>query len=218
MPAKLSTSGREADLQPLPPSARSAGFKLRDRHGRPVETDALRCVRDVLLSKAGSRSPSEKNCSPCTVSVPRDLSHGVHGTPQAISPATTIHHRQAAATQDGACSFNITTVRSGENRYVDRRRTQTGTQMPELLTLPEVAVLIRRSEETLRYWRHLGKGGPPSFRAGRLVVYRAESVLAWLNDLESREHGRAIEPRRDGRRIKRRPSPNSHRSPSQGPP
>ena len=40
----------------------------------------------------------------------------------------------------------------------------------ELLTLPEVADLVRVPVATLRYWRHLGCG-PRSFRVGRHVRY-----------------------------------------------
>jgi hypothetical protein len=45
----------------------------------------------------------------------------------------------------------------------------------ELLTLQEVAVVVRVPVATLRYWRHLG-AGPRSFRIGRGVRYwRTES-------------------------------------------
>lgn len=38
----------------------------------------------------------------------------------------------------------------------------------ELMTLKEVAGVVRVPEATLRYWRHLGTG-PHSFRIGRSV-------------------------------------------------
>jgi hypothetical protein len=38
----------------------------------------------------------------------------------------------------------------------------------ELLTIQEVAVVVRVPAATLRYWRHLGTG-PRSFRIGRGV-------------------------------------------------
>lgn len=50
----------------------------------------------------------------------------------------------------------------------------------ELLTLTEVAAIVRAPIATLRYWRHLGTG-PRSFRLGRRVVYRSTDVRAWIN-------------------------------------
>jgi hypothetical protein len=40
----------------------------------------------------------------------------------------------------------------------------------ELLTMQEVAIVVRVPLATLRYWRHLGTG-PRSFRIGRGVRY-----------------------------------------------
>ena len=51
----------------------------------------------------------------------------------------------------------------------------------ELLTLEEVAVVVRVPVATLRYWRHLGTG-PRSFRIGRSVRYWRREVFAWLDD------------------------------------
>jgi len=51
----------------------------------------------------------------------------------------------------------------------------------ELLTLQEVAVVVRVPVATLRYWRHLGTG-PRSFRIGRGVRYWRTEVFAWLDD------------------------------------
>lgn len=48
-----------------------------------------------------------------------------------------------------------------------------------ILTVPEVAEMLRTPPATLRYWRHVGDG-PPSFKIGRRVMYRAEDVEAWL--------------------------------------
>ena len=50
----------------------------------------------------------------------------------------------------------------------------------ELLTISEVAAIVRAPIATLRYWRHLG-AGPRSFRLGRRVVYRAGDLQAWIN-------------------------------------
>lgn len=47
------------------------------------------------------------------------------------------------------------------------------------LTTEEVAETCRTSTETVRYWRHIGKG-PKSFKVGRRVLYALEDVEAWL--------------------------------------
>lgn len=47
----------------------------------------------------------------------------------------------------------------------------------------EVAELTRSSPETVRYWRHIGKG-PRSFKVGRRVLYEAADVQAWLEGLK----------------------------------
>jgi predicted DNA-binding transcriptional regulator AlpA len=51
----------------------------------------------------------------------------------------------------------------------------------ELLTIQEVADVVRVPVATLRYWRHLGTG-PNSFRIGRSVRYWRTEVFAWLDD------------------------------------
>lgn len=52
--------------------------------------------------------------------------------------------------------------------------------MPEYLTTAEVADLLRTSPETVRYWRHVGKG-PRSFKLGRRVLYAYDDVTSWIN-------------------------------------
>lgn len=52
--------------------------------------------------------------------------------------------------------------------------------MPEYLTTPEVAELLRTPAETCRYWRHIGKG-PKSFKVGRRVLYARADVEAFLS-------------------------------------
>lgn len=56
----------------------------------------------------------------------------------------------------------------------DRRR-----DLEELITLAELADLLRVPPATLRYWRHLGTG-PRSFKIGRHVRYRRDDVDLWL--------------------------------------
>ena len=51
----------------------------------------------------------------------------------------------------------------------------------ELLTMQEVANVVRVPVATLRYWRHLGTG-PRSFCIGRSVRYWRTEVFAWLDD------------------------------------
>jgi DNA-binding transcriptional MerR regulator len=51
----------------------------------------------------------------------------------------------------------------------------------ELLTIAEVADIVRVPIATLRYWRHLGSG-PNSFRIGRSVRYWRSEVLQWLEE------------------------------------
>ena len=49
-----------------------------------------------------------------------------------------------------------------------------------LLTISEVAEVLRVPLATLRYWRHLDTG-PASFKIGRHVMYTAEDLRAWIN-------------------------------------
>lgn len=51
--------------------------------------------------------------------------------------------------------------------------------MPDYLTTTEVAALLRTSPETVRYWRHVGKG-PESFKIGRRVLYARQSVESYI--------------------------------------
>ena len=52
--------------------------------------------------------------------------------------------------------------------------------MTQLLSLPETSRRTGVPEATLRYWRHLGTGGPKSARVGRRVMYREADVEAWI--------------------------------------
>ena len=49
----------------------------------------------------------------------------------------------------------------------------------DLLTMAEVAAIVRAPVATLRYWRHLGNG-PHSFKVGRGVRYWRSDVMTWL--------------------------------------
>jgi len=50
--------------------------------------------------------------------------------------------------------------------------------MPKNLITEEVADRFRTSAETVRYWRHTGKG-PRSFRVGKRVLYSLEDIEEW---------------------------------------
>jgi excisionase family DNA binding protein len=51
--------------------------------------------------------------------------------------------------------------------------------MTQFMTTAEVAEALRTPSETVRYWRHVGKG-PKSFKLGRRVLYAAEDVEAFI--------------------------------------
>lgn len=51
----------------------------------------------------------------------------------------------------------------------------------DYLTTAELAAIVRAPTETVRYWRHVGKG-PKSFKVGRRVLYARADVERWLND------------------------------------
>jgi hypothetical protein len=59
----------------------------------------------------------------------------------------------------------------------------------EILYLPEAAAFVRKSEGTMRYYRHLGIG-PRSFRHGRNVAYWQTDLILWLVEESRRPHGR----------------------------
>ena len=52
----------------------------------------------------------------------------------------------------------------------------------EYMTTQEVADLCRTSAESVRWWRHVGRG-PRSFRVGRRVLYPTAEVTRWLEEL-----------------------------------
>lgn len=57
----------------------------------------------------------------------------------------------------------------------------------DLLSISEVADLVRVPVATLRYWRHLGTG-PHSFKVGRSVRYWRTDVLQWLEERSTEAH------------------------------
>jgi predicted DNA-binding transcriptional regulator AlpA len=69
----------------------------------------------------------------------------------------------------------------------------------ELLTISEVAAIVRAPLATLRYWRHLGTG-PRSFRVGRSVRYWRHDVTDWLHQQSRDDGSRASDPTSKGDR------------------
>lgn len=55
--------------------------------------------------------------------------------------------------------------------------------MEQYLVTDEVAEMCRTSANTVRFWRHVGKG-PRSFKVGRRVLYDRNDVESWLADLQ----------------------------------
>jgi DNA-binding transcriptional MerR regulator len=56
------------------------------------------------------------------------------------------------------------------------------------LTTAEVAEICRTSSETLRYWRHIGKG-PSSFKLGRRVLYDPDDLQSWIAEQRESQQG-----------------------------
>ncbi|MDR6439083.1 DNA-binding transcriptional MerR regulator [Paenarthrobacter nicotinovorans] len=50
----------------------------------------------------------------------------------------------------------------------------------KLLTMAEVSDALRIPVNTLRYYRHLGKGPKAAKYAGR-IMYREQDVIDWVN-------------------------------------
>jgi excisionase family DNA binding protein len=64
---------------------------------------------------------------------------------------------------------------------------QRSAPLPEFLTTTEVADLLRVPAETMRYWRHIGKG-PRSFKiGGRRVLYDRRDVEAFIDEARIRQ-------------------------------
>lgn len=57
--------------------------------------------------------------------------------------------------------------------------TRSDHQIDDLLTLQEVAELLRVPQATLRYWRHCHTG-PNSYKIGRHIRYERRDVHSWL--------------------------------------
>lgn len=60
--------------------------------------------------------------------------------------------------------------------------------MPRYMTTLEVADQLRTSAETVRYWRHIGRG-PKSFKVGRRVLYDQADLAAWIDSAKAEAGG-----------------------------
>lgn len=63
--------------------------------------------------------------------------------------------------------------------------------MNENLTTQEVAEIFRTSPETVRFWRHVGRG-PKSFKVGRRVLYAREDVEAFQREAREASVGERV--------------------------
>jgi excisionase family DNA binding protein len=53
--------------------------------------------------------------------------------------------------------------------------------LPELMTIGEVAEYLGVPVSTIHFWRGR-KQGPPAFKVGRRLMFRADDVAAWLDE------------------------------------
>ena len=54
-------------------------------------------------------------------------------------------------------------------------------EIPKLLTLTEVAEMLRKTPAQMRWMRHNGTG-PKCAKLGGRVMYREQDVLDWINE------------------------------------
>ena len=59
--------------------------------------------------------------------------------------------------------------------------TSTRSELPELLSLKDLAEYLGYPPSTIHYWRLRGRG-PRGFRVGKQLRFRAEDVRAWLDE------------------------------------
>ena len=59
-------------------------------------------------------------------------------------------------------------------------------ERPGALSPPRAAAYLDTTVGTLAQWRYRGEG-PPFVRLGRKIVYRVESLDAYLRDLEAQQ-------------------------------
>ena len=59
------------------------------------------------------------------------------------------------------------------------------TQLPELLSLRQLAEYLGVPPSSVYYWRTQGKG-PPGFQVGKALRFRVDDVDAWLQEQAAR--------------------------------
>lgn len=78
---------------------------------------------------------------------------------------------------------------------LDRLNAEVSRVDDDLLTMAEVAAIVRAPVATLRYWRHLGTG-PGSFRVGRGVRCWRTDVTEWLERQQREDRASVHSPHR----------------------
>jgi excisionase family DNA binding protein len=70
--------------------------------------------------------------------------------------------------------------------------------LPDLLTVPELAAYLSVPVRTVRFWRE-NDDGPPAFRVGKRLYFRASDVTRWLEEQavssRSSRHARPRQPK-----------------------
>jgi hypothetical protein len=62
----------------------------------------------------------------------------------------------------------------------------TSTPAPAMLDTEQTAARIGVTATALRYWRHHGEDGPPHIRVGKKVLYPADLVEKFIEQLRDR--------------------------------
>jgi excisionase family DNA binding protein len=65
----------------------------------------------------------------------------------------------------------------------------TKSHLPDLLTATEVAAYLGVPVSTIHFWRGRGQG-PAAIKVGRRLVFRAEDLAAWIQELAANRDGR----------------------------
>ncbi len=71
-------------------------------------------------------------------------------------------------------------------KLLSREQASTSGAEVKYLTTAELAARLRTPVESVRYWRHIGKG-PVSFKVGRRVLYAVEDVEAFIREARNAE-------------------------------
>jgi hypothetical protein len=80
---------------------------------------------------------------------------------------------------DRRCAMNSATTSPPASSALGPARSLADTGDAELLTLPEVALVLRVPVNTVRWWRQQGSG-PEFFKVGRRLVTTAGDLRDWI--------------------------------------